>query len=314
MKSIPVIGFLILSIMALSVFGFATFKALTSQPIFGVILAVLLLGFLFTLLNESKALSSAKADNFFSQKNLITLASVIVAAVAAYALNFNLKLGSVIAASAVGVIGGFFFKDYAAALYAGSFVGMASKAVLPGFPQAILAGILAGVVFVLAQAVFGGFGGKLGTIAVSGVTMAGLVLSSKFSTPAVPAWTLGWQLIVVSVVAAVAAYYINNNLKQGPVIGSAVVGLVAGLIAKVIPSTGPLATMAICASFAGMANTKRITNAIQMATVGVVLGIVYMFASPFLGGAGGKLGCMAFGSCMAVRGVMDGFAKFTKGK
>ena len=51
-----------------------------------------------------------------------------------------------------------------------------------------------------------------------------------------------------------------------------------------------------------------------MAIVGAVLGLVYMFAAPFLGGAGGKLGCMAFGSNMAVRGLVDAFAKYGKSK
>ncbi len=317
-KSVPVIGFLILAIMALSVFGFAAYNALTSQVAFGVILAVLFLGFLFALLNESKALASAKAENLFGQKNLINLACVIVAALVAYALSFNLKLGAVVAAGAVGVVAGLLVKDYAAALYTGALIGMASKTVLPGFTQVIVAGVLAGIVYVLALAVFGGFGGKLGTMAVSGVTATALILGTGFNKPAaVPAWSVGWQLLVAAVIGAVASYYVNNNLKQGPVIGSAAVGLVAGLIAlafKTIPNIGALATVIICGSFAGMSNTKRVPSMLRMAIVGVVLGLVYMFAAPFLGGAGGKLGCMAFGSNMAVRGLSDAYAKFGKGK
>jgi hypothetical protein len=318
-KTVPVIGFLILAIMAISVFGFATYKALTTQILFGAILAVLLAGFLFTLWNESKALSSAKAENLFGQKNLINVACVLVAALVAYALNFNLKLGAVVAVGAVGVVAGLLVKDYAAALYTGALIGMASKTVLPGFTHVIVAGIVAGIVYVLALAVFGGFGGKLGTMAVSGVTATALALGTGFNKPAaVPAWSVGWQLLVAAVVGALASYYINNNLKQGPVTGSAVVGLVAGLIAlafpKAIPNIGAMATVIICGSFAGMSNTKRVPSFVRMAIVGAVLGVVYMFAAPFLGGAGGKLGCMAFGSNMAVRGVFDAFDKFGKGK
>jgi len=305
MKSVPFIGFLILAVMAASVFGFATYQAWTSQFVFGIILTVLLLGFLFTIYNEFKGLSKAKAAGLLSQKNLITVACVIVGALTAYALNYNLKLGAVIAASVVGLLGGFLVKDYGAPLFCGSFIGMASTKVLPGFGQVLVAGIVAGVVYVLAMAVFGGFGGKLGTIAVSGVTITGLALAGVFAHPAVPKWNVGWQLLVVSVVAALASFYLNNNLKQGAVIGSAAVGLVAGIIGKFVPSFAPLATMAICASFAGMANTKRFPDLWQMGVVGVVVGLVYMFSSPFLGGAGGKLGCIAFGSCLGVRGVLD---------
>lgn len=317
-KTVPVIAFLILAIMALSVLGFATYEALTTQVLFGVVLAVLLVGFLFTLWIESKALSSAKAENLFGQKNLINVACVIVGALVAYALNFNLKLGAVVGAGAVGVVAGFLLKDYAAPLYVGALIGMASKTVLPGFVQVIVAGVLAGIVYVLALTVFGGFGGKFGTMAVSGVTAAALILGTGFNKPAaVPAWSVGWQIVVAAVIGAVVSYYVNNNLKQGPVIGSAVVGLVAGLIAlifKTIPNIGALATVIICGSFAGMSNTKRVPSMLRMAIVGAVLGLVYMFASPFLGGAGGKLGCMAFGSNMAVRGLSDAYAKFGKGK
>ena len=304
-KSVPVIGFLILAIMAASVLGFATYQAWTSQLVFGVILTVLALGFVFAVFNESKALSSAKVEGLFGQKNLITLLSVVVGGLVAYALNYNLKLGAVIAASVVGLLGGFLVKDYAAPLFCGSFIGMASTKVLPGYGQVLVAGIVAGIVYVLAMAVFGGFGGKLGTIAVSGVTITGLALAGVFAHPAVPKWNVGWQLLVVSVVAALASFYLNNNLKQGAVIGSAEVGLVDGIIGKFVPSFAPLATMAICASFAGMANTKRFPDLWQMGVVGVVVGLVYMFSAPFLGGAGGKLGCIAFGSCLGVRGVLD---------
>jgi hypothetical protein len=316
MKSVPVIGFLILAIMAASVFGMAAYIALTTQVVFGVILAVLFAGLLFTLYNESKTLASAKIENLFGQKNLINFACVIVGGLVAYYLNFNLKLGAVVAAGAVGLVAGLLVKDYAVALYVGSFIGMAGKTVLPSFPQVLVAGVLAGIVYVLALAVFGGFGGKLGTIAVSGVTATALLLGTKFKPGAIPPWSWGWELLVVGVVGAVAAFYLNNNLKQGPVVGSAAVGLAAGLIAlafKTIPNIGPLATMTICASFAGMSNTKRF-SIVPMAVVGVVVGLVYMFASPFLGGAGGKLGCMSFGSGMAVRGLMDAYAKFAKGK
>ncbi len=314
MKSVPVIGFLILAIMALSIFGFATYQAWTTQPLVGVIATLLLLGLLYTFVSEAQGLSKAKAEALFSQKNLITFAAVVVGALVSYTLNLNLKLGAVLAASIVGVVGGFLVKDYAAPLYAGSFVGMSAKALLAGHGQAAIAAVIAGIVYVLTLAVFGGFGGKLGTIAVTGSVLAGLILAGKFSHPAVPAWSVGWQLLVVSLVAAVAAFYLNNNLKQGPVIGSAAVGLAAGLIGKAVPSFGPLATMAICASFLGMSNTKRFPSILPLGVAGLVVGLAYMFSAPFIGGAGGKLGCISFGSGMAVRGCMDLIGKLGVGK
>ena len=168
----------------------------------------------------------------------------------------------------------------------------------------------------MALAVFGGFGGKLGTIAASGCVFTGFCLSTEFTHPGVPGWNLGLLLVITSVVAAVVTYYINNNLKQGPVKASALVGLVAGLLLPLVYKSGgsTLAVMAICASFAGMSNTKRMPSWIHVAFVGLSAALVYMFANPFIGGTGGKLGTIAFGSNMAIRGLMDLVAKFQGSK
>jgi glycerol uptake facilitator-like aquaporin len=93
-----------------------------------------------------------------------------------------------------------------------------------------LAAVVAGIVYVLALAVFGGFGGKLGTIAASGCAFTGICLSTEFTHPAVPKWNVGTLLVITGVVAALVTYYLNNNRKQGPVLASAVVGLVAGVL------------------------------------------------------------------------------------
>jgi hypothetical protein len=171
-------------------------------------------------------------------------------------------------------------------------------------------------VYVLTLAVFGGFGGKLGTIAASGCVITWLCISTEFVHPAVPKWDVGLLLVVTAVVATVATYWLNNTRKQGPVMASAVVGLLGGLLLPALhkDAGAMMAAVAICASFAGMSNTKRMPSWIPMAVVGVSVGLVYMFANPFIGGTGGKLGTMAFGSTMAVRGLMDLVAKFTGGK
>jgi hypothetical protein len=88
---------------------------------------------------------------------------------------------------------------------------------------------------------------------------------------------------------------------------SGIVGVVAGLILPVLfPEIGgTLAVMAICASFVGMSSAKHFPNALPLAVAGLFLGLIFIYSMPFLGGAGGKLGTMAFGSGLAVRGFMD---------
>jgi hypothetical protein len=86
-------------------------------------------------------------------------------------------LGAVRASSIVGLIGGLFFplflpltgSIHAAAVFCASFVGMASRERKPKLWMVVIAGVIAGALIQFSAPVFGGFGGKLGTIAMSSV-------------------------------------------------------------------------------------------------------------------------------------------------
>ncbi len=129
-----------------------------------------------------------------------------------------------------------------------------------------------------------------------------MLLRNPLLTGSVPGWDVGFRMIITSVVAAVLAYYVNVRMGKGAVLGSALVGLAGGLVLPALfPEIGgSLATVCIAASFAGMSSKARIPNELLMAVAGVIVGLVFMFSSPCLGGAGGKLGTTAFGSVIAV--------------
>ena len=147
----------------------------------------------------------------------------------------------------------------------------------------------------------------MGTIGVSGCIVTGLCTAGVFSSPSVPGWDVGWIIVVVSIVSAVITYSINHSLKHGAVMASGVVGTVAGLVLPALfPEIGgSLAVMAICASFVGMSSAKHFRNALPMVVAGLFLALVFIYSSPYLGGAGGKLGTMAFGAGLSVRGFLD---------
>jgi hypothetical protein len=58
---------------------------------------------------------------------------------------------------------------HAVAVFCASFVGMASRERMPKLWMVLLAGAIAGVVFQFSAILFGGIGGKLGTIALTSV-------------------------------------------------------------------------------------------------------------------------------------------------
>jgi len=306
-KTVPIIGFLILTAMTLAVFGFATYEAWNLQPVGGIIGALVVLGLLYTVFKESQGLAQVKAGNVFSRRNILSFAAVVAGSLISYTLNHNLRLGSVLGAALVGLVGAVVLPDYAGPLYTGSFAGMASAALLVSHPQIALAGVIAGILYVITQPVLGGFGGKPGAIAAVGCVVAGVCLNRQFSHPDVPKWALGQWLVVYSIIATIATYYLNNQRKHGPVMASSVIGLVGGvLLPALYPDIGKtLAVMVICASFAGTSSDKRFPTIVPMFFVGLITALVYIYSMPFIGGAGGKLGAIAFGSVMAVRGFMD---------
>jgi hypothetical protein len=87
------------------------------------------------------------------------------------------KLGAVRASSIVGLLGGFALplllpvtgSAHATVVFCASFVGMASHERMPKLWMVLLAGAIAGAVFQFSAILFGGVGGKLGTIAMASV-------------------------------------------------------------------------------------------------------------------------------------------------
>ena len=98
---------------------------------------------------------------------------------------------AVIGSAAVGLIGGLLLpyiptvgSTLSLVLYEGSFVGMSSRKRLPGYPAFLIAGALAGVLFVAIYGLFPGCGGKLGFMAFASVLiyqygLSKLLLSKK---------------------------------------------------------------------------------------------------------------------------------------
>lgn len=96
------------------------------------------------------------------------------AAVLTYFLSVKLKHGPVIGSSVVGLAGGLLLPALepeagpllAVVVICGSFTGMSGVSRIPNLWWMALAGVITGLIFVYSLPVFGGAGGKLGTIAL----------------------------------------------------------------------------------------------------------------------------------------------------
>ncbi len=239
-----------------------------------------------------------------SKSSIMLFVTVALGSYAAYGLNIVLE-SAVLGAGIVGVFAAIFVKPYQVPIYCGSFVGMSSPALF-GFWQFTLATLLASSIFVLAKDIFNGYGGKLGTIALSGALVSTVALRGVFLEGSHYEVTVQLLIVVFSVVAAVVTYMLSIRLKWGPVLASGAIGVLAGLLLPLIFSEQgtTYAVVVIGASFVGMSGTNRFEDEVPMFVAGILFGLIFIFSAPYFGGAGGKLGTIAFMSVLSVKGLM----------
>jgi hypothetical protein len=297
-------GFIILAGMTFLLFFLKFVETIRQGAVALSIFNLFLLGGLALVMKvEYTCYVSPKCEDCCLDKNdLFSAVAVVVGAFVCYVMSTDLGLGAVLSAGVVGMLSVLVAPKYAVPAYCGAFVGMASSELLPTHFHLLLAAVVAGAIFAAAKLSFNGFGGKLGTIAFTGCIVAALLTGQSFLSAPVPTWDIGGLLIVYSILGAVITRVFSIRLKHGAVMASSVVGLLGGLILPALhPEVGStLAVMVICASFAGMSSADRIPNEVSMAVAGLIAALVFMFTSPYLGGAGGKLGTIAFGSVIAL--------------
>lgn len=291
---------------------FIVYEAWVLHSIGGILVAVILVGVLLALLQETQTLKQTSARRVPLKHILLTFVTVLSGAWISYWISEHLNLGPVAGSALVGLLGALVFPRYSIAIYCGSFVGMSSAELLASPQELLLAASICGLVYILTEDALNGFGGKLGTIAFSGSLLTGLGLQRQFLISPVPSFDLAWQIVALAVTATIFTYWLNIILNHGPVLASSAVGVVGGLLLPAIfPETGQLlAVVVICASFTGMASSRRFSAPLPMLAAGLVTGIIFLYSVPVFGGTGGKLGTIAFGASLAVWGYQKVYAQW----
>jgi hypothetical protein len=234
------------------------------------------------------------------------LLAVVGGTVGTFAGVAELGTSPIVAASLVGVVAAVVVRDWAVPVYCGAFVGMTSPALFGTYGYAVLAAILAGLLFTVAHPVFHGLGGKLGTTAFAGVTTVVVPTAASFRSSPIPEWPTILAVVGVAALSAIVTFTIHTRSAASPVLASGLVGAVGGLLFSTVfnGTGGLLAAASYSASFAGMTNPRRIPTEWWIGATGIGVGLVVAFTTPFVGGSGGKLGTIAFGSCLSVHGTI----------
>ncbi|MDD3631765.1 MAG: hypothetical protein PHO73_03375 [Atribacterota bacterium] len=312
-----IIGFLILPLTSLFLYGYIFQGNIITNGYSWLFLVqiILLIGLLYGINEERK--KEIKEKYIFSITDIYNFIAVLVGTFISFIFNNYLGMGPVVAASLVGVIVAVMVPKFAVPAYCGAFVGMASCILFETYGHLTVTGIVAGAVFVLSKNAFNGYGGKLGTAALTGCILSSVFAGKEFlSGSYIPDWDTGKYLVLYSIVAAVISYVVNIRLKHGAVFGSGIVGLLAGLfMPHFYPKIGgSIAIMMITSSFAGMSSQKRLPNEIYVGMAGVLSAFLFIYSIPYFGGTGGKLGTIAFTSSIIIRGFLDLLEYFKKVK
>jgi hypothetical protein len=259
----------------------------------------------YTVVTETRC--ALRTDGFrVARTDLGNAVAVAVAAPVTYALSVHVGVGPVVASALVGLCAHLLTETYGAPAYCGSFAGMATPAAAADLGSVAAAGVVAAAVFVAAKRAFNGFGGKLGTTAFVGCLTGAALGGLAPGAGSVPEPTVAAGLVVAAAVAALAAFLVSVRLDHGPVVGSAVVGLVAGTVCPPLFAAGDaVAAVAFCASFAGMATPERIPGPGAMLLSGGTAGVAFVGAAPYFVGFGGKLGTIAFAACLVTAGLLS---------
>lgn len=236
-------------------------------------------------------------------KNVYTVLALIGAAYVTFIMNHQFGLGGVLASSVVGLSGAYLFKKFAVAIYCGSFVGMACSIIFSNPFSFLLAGLITGVLFVLSQSLFRGYGGKLGFMAFCGTFLASVIFRTPLRTLEPLSTDLYFPLFLIIIFAGMATYILQNLFTLDAVTASALVGLTIAILA---PDSGHIIVVAaFCATFTGMVSKERAKNYTEMFFLTVLTAILFIAVASLFDGSGGKLGATAFLATVSGRAMLD---------
>ncbi len=320
-------GFLGLSAATVVLFYRSGFLAWGSIPVLAALKLPLLLGLGIAIVAEARGAygdALARAEGalagpgegraripLVSRDDAIDWLCVVAAALLGYLAGARLGLGAVLVSSLLGLSGALLLPKHAVAVYCGSFAGMAAPVAFETVGSVALAGGFSGLLYVSCKPCFQGVGGRLGAAAYAGSLGASLFLGIPLIGADLPALGPGLGIVAYAALGAVATRAMSIRLGHGPVLASAFLGAVAGALLPALhgPAAGRLFDAAFfCGSFVGMSSAARLRNEAEAALAGMLCGLAFILALPWLGGAGGKLGTLAFGAVLGYLGLRRLFA------
>lgn len=117
-------------------------------------------------------------------EHILVVSWIPIGAISSFYLNNYVGLGPVISATAIGAMGSFtpalrtqsdYLKQLPAAIYCGAFIGMSSTNVVPDIIFVLTSSFFTAILILVSKSLFSGVGGKLGTLAFTGVVITSFI-------------------------------------------------------------------------------------------------------------------------------------------
>ena len=157
----------------------------------------------------------------------------------------------------------------------------------------------------LSKELFKGYGGKLGTISFT----AGLLTFYLFKIPF--HYSAGYQgltilyVFIISIVASLTTYLLNNKFNLGPIMAYSVVSMFGALIFLPFGFASEFAFSSIIfgASFIGMTSQERFKNILSPLLAAIIFAFLIVI-SQHLHGIGGRSGTTALISVLIIEVII----------
>lgn len=120
-------------------------------------------------------------------------------------------------------------------------------------------------------------------------------------------------LLITSILAAIATYYVSIKLELGPVIGSALISFIASVplylfpesLEFIVPGLTPMVPLVVIgSSFTAMSSAQILSDYHKVATAGAFFAFIWWYSSAFFTGFGGGLGTTACISVVMTLGLV----------
>lgn len=238
-----------------------------------------------------------------NRQHLFTMLALTGGTYLTFILNHTAGLGGVLASSLVGLLAAWKFKPYAAAIYCGSFIGMACSLIFSNPFSLLLASLIASILFVISLPFFAGYGGKLGFMAFTGTFSASLIMRTPLRTVDPLAQDLYLPVFIFIIIAGMVTYFLQRAFEMDAVSASALIGLTFALLYPDPAHTVVVA--AFCATFTGMVSCSRCTSYKNMFFLTTLTAVLFIAAFALFDGSGGKLGAIAFIATVSGTGMLQ---------